>query len=335
MGEAACAMLPRGSGNGAASAFDPASAAWAQGGRGGNFALGYVGDTSSSELHSQALECTRRQVEKCYGTCLGVALFHSVGGGSGSGLGVRIAEEFRDIYPDLPLLSCSVLPITSGENPVQSFNALLSLAALQELADGVVLYENDRLMATADVAALRKSAAPGSLGGGTSLVGEGASLAAMNDIIVGDLAPQLCPASITQPLDLGALVATACPMPTHRFLQSFSGESKEQHGPPSSVQPAMEALARATPRMPRAMDGCGAMLAGQAVVRGSHVSQVKKFRTDLLDRLGGAASWQPFALETHCAATPLRSAPTSSRISVLVNWKRVAHVLKPLIARAH
>lgn len=135
-------------------AFDASSAAWSQSGRGGNFALGYSGEggtvlsTGSPELLTQALEAVRRQLEACHGTHLGTVLTHSLGGGTGSGLGSRLAEEIRDLCPSSPLLTVSVLPISSGENPAQCFNSLLALATLQDVVDGVVLYENDRLVST-------------------------------------------------------------------------------------------------------------------------------------------------------------------------------------------
>ena len=42
-----------------------------------------------------------------------------------------------------------VLPISSGENPMQCYNVLLSLSWLADLSDAVFLYENDALITEA------------------------------------------------------------------------------------------------------------------------------------------------------------------------------------------
>mmetsp|Transcript_88755 Transcript_88755/g.286814 ORF Transcript_88755/g.286814 Transcript_88755/m.286814 type:complete len:401 (-) Transcript_88755:396-1598(-) len=197
-------------------AFDPSAAAWSQSGRGGNFALGYAGDGGAGvaaggrpELVGQALECMRRQSEACHGAHIGTVLTHSLGGGTGSGLGSRLAVELRDEYPRVPLFTLSVLPITAGENPVQCFNALLALATLQEVADGVLLYENDRLMALASDGKGRggPSRAPPASGGARAAEAlgsdAGASLMAMNEVITSDLSALLCPPLTGTPLDIG------------------------------------------------------------------------------------------------------------------------------------
>jgi hypothetical protein len=47
---------------------------------------------------------------------------HSLGGGTGSGLGSRILEEMSDDYSDGYLFNTVVFPSTSGENPLQVFS---------------------------------------------------------------------------------------------------------------------------------------------------------------------------------------------------------------------
>ncbi|OLP94744.1 Tubulin delta chain [Symbiodinium microadriaticum] len=218
--------------------FDPASAVTTQSGRGGNFALGYAGDSlgrasslaldgDSEPLWAKAMERFRQQVEGCHGRHLGTYLAHSLGGGTGSGLGTRLAEEVRDAYPKASLLTTSILPISSGENPMQSYNAILALSCMQEVSDGIVLYENDMLLASADDSK-------------TADYSSGTSLASMNSVLVRDLVPHLCPDS--QPADLGEVLSAAVPLPSHKIVQAFSGEVLSSLGPPSSPKPVIDAL---------------------------------------------------------------------------------------------
>lgn len=341
-------------------AFDPASAAWSQTGRGGNFALGYAGNGGpmpvfaapgrQPELVGQALECVRRQVEGCHGTHTGTVLTHSLGGGTGSGLGSRLAEEVRDEMPKVPLLSVSILPLSMGENPAQCFNALLALATLQEVTDGILLYENDRLLQTMALNPPRRSATNPQ--GAMSAIQQeapgsdlGASLMAMNSLITCDLAPLLCPPSASHPFDVGDLLAASCPMPTHRFLQAVRGEAAGVNGLLPELKPALEALSRASGRSasaPRSSaqrpghsaGGAGCVLAAHTVVRGAQVTDSLKVRTEVLDRLGGATAWQAGGVDLRWSATPLRSAPSSVRVSALVNWLRVAPVLRGVTGQA-
>ncbi|CAE8581594.1 unnamed protein product [Polarella glacialis] len=328
-------------------AFDPASTATAQSGRGGNFALGYnggfgdlgagVGSSDQRQLGARAMECTRRQIEGCHGSHLGTILAHSLGGGTGSGLGSRLVEELRDAYPRSPLLVASVLPISTGENPMQCYNALLALSALQELADGVLLYENDWLLSCAEgrsgaAAQSGSSSSSATVDSGDGYWNRGASLSSMNAIVARDLVPVLCPAASVQPFEPGELLSSVFPMATHKFAQAFSGEVLGQHGPPE-MKPVLDSLTKAAPRCLR---NSANVLSAHAVLRGvpQQVGSGAAFQADLLERLGGPVLWQPFAADIRCSPTPLRSAPSAARLSVVVNWKRTSQVLRAVHERA-
>lgn len=49
------------------------------------------------------------------------------------GLGSRLCETIRELYPMNYILSCVVAPHVSGESPLQHYNSLLCLASLQKL----------------------------------------------------------------------------------------------------------------------------------------------------------------------------------------------------------
>ena len=58
---------------------------------------------------NSALEATRKEAEAC--ECMqGFQLTHSLGGGTGSGLGTLIISKIREEYPDRIMSSFSVLP---------------------------------------------------------------------------------------------------------------------------------------------------------------------------------------------------------------------------------
>ena len=66
----------------------------------------------------------------------GTLLFHSLAGGTGSGLGSRLIEAYRDYFGySSQLVSVSVWPSMAGETPLQQYNTCLSLATLQQNAD--------------------------------------------------------------------------------------------------------------------------------------------------------------------------------------------------------
>lgn len=320
--------------------FDSSDVAFSQSGRGGNFAMGYLGSCAdhrsglqtSLHLLDQGLESTRRQVERCFGAYRGAVVMHSLGGGTGSGLGTRLVEELRDVYPRSPLFSVCALPLVAGENPAQCFNATFSLSALQELVDGIVVYENDHLLTNADAARplLDADGSKPTFRGARAHCAPG-SLSAMNSIITRDLVPFLCPPPSSVPFDISELVASVCPMPTHRFVQAFSGEVRAPHGSLAQELPLFNALAGSMPRVWRS-SAKGGTIAAQVVLRGFEPPNGSRFRQDLVEKLG-CVSWQPF-FEMRSSACSLTSAPGVCRASLVVNWKHVAQILTSLISRS-
>ncbi|VDP72481.1 unnamed protein product [Echinostoma caproni] len=114
-------------------------------GCGSNWAYGYSTTSSNSPLYLEGLDCIRREAEKL-GHCLGLCLIHSLAGGTGSGLGLRLVEE-ADSELSLRLRLCfTVVPHRYGDSPLQAYNSLLCLARLTQLSDSIVLLYNDWLL---------------------------------------------------------------------------------------------------------------------------------------------------------------------------------------------
>ncbi len=60
----------------------------------------------------------------------GVVFMQSLAGGTGSGLGSYLTEQFKDEFPNINTLNIAVLPHLSGEVILQSYNCVLSIASL-------------------------------------------------------------------------------------------------------------------------------------------------------------------------------------------------------------
>lgn len=66
-------------------------------------------------------------------------LLHSIGGGTGSGVGSFLLERLNDRFPKRLIQTYSIFPDTQNSDIiVQPYNSLLSLRRLTEFADSVV-----------------------------------------------------------------------------------------------------------------------------------------------------------------------------------------------------
>lgn len=65
--------------------------------------------TEGAELVEQILDVLRQQVENC-DSFQGFQIIHSLGGGTGSGLGTLLASKVREEVPDGMIATFSVLP---------------------------------------------------------------------------------------------------------------------------------------------------------------------------------------------------------------------------------
>ncbi len=99
-----------------------------------------------------------------------VLFLHSLGGGTGSGLGSRLLEAMRDEWPTAALCDAVVAPFSGGDTPTQHYNTVLALAAAQRAADAVLFFANDDVLARAGGA--RRAAASLAAGAAPSSVAE-------------------------------------------------------------------------------------------------------------------------------------------------------------------
>jgi len=121
----------------------PDNFVFGQSGAGNNWAKGHY--TEGAELIEQVLEVVRKESEGC--DCLqGFQLTHSLGGGTGSGMGTLLVSKIREEYPDRMLCTFSVMPSPKvSDTVVEPYNATLSVHQLLENADEVFCIDNEAL----------------------------------------------------------------------------------------------------------------------------------------------------------------------------------------------
>ena len=98
-----------------------------------------------AELVDTVLDCIRREAESC--DCLqGFQLTHSLGGGTGSGMGTLLISRIREEYPDRIMNSYSIVPSPKvSDTVVEPYNATLSVHQLVENTDETFSIDNEAL----------------------------------------------------------------------------------------------------------------------------------------------------------------------------------------------
>jgi len=87
----------------------------------------YCSYTEGAELVDQVLDVVRREAEAC--DCLqGFQITHSLGGGTGAGMGTLLLNKIREDYPDRMMATFSVVPSPKvSDTVVEPYNATLSI----------------------------------------------------------------------------------------------------------------------------------------------------------------------------------------------------------------
>lgn len=123
--------------------FRPDNFVFGQSGAGNNWAKGHY--TEGAELVDAVLDVTRKEAEAC--DCLqGFQICHSLGGGTGSGMGTLLMTKIREEYPDRMVCTFSVVPSPKvSDTVVEPYNATLSVNKLVEYTDEVFCIDNEAL----------------------------------------------------------------------------------------------------------------------------------------------------------------------------------------------
>ena len=204
-------------------------------GAGNNWAHGH---TVYGPAHrSRFLEAVRRQAESCDSIqCF--SLVHSLGGGTGSGLGTYLLGTLRDEYPRQLRFATSVFPSAEDDVITSPYNAMLATHQLSMHADAIFPVDNAALAELTDRAQARQVNAGEGAKGATiadnatgQLVGAGAASGAgraskakafdaMNNIVAHMLANLTASVRFDGALnvDLSDLTSSLVPFPRMQFL---------------------------------------------------------------------------------------------------------------------
>merc|ERR1711953_562556 len=123
--------------------FDPATMKFGSNGAGNNWAKGHY--TEGAEIVEEVIDIIRKEVEKA-DCAQGFQLFHSLGGGTGSGMGTLLLLKIRDAYPDKITCTYSVFPSPKvSDTVVEPYNAVLSSHQLLENSDATFIVDNEAM----------------------------------------------------------------------------------------------------------------------------------------------------------------------------------------------
>ncbi|KAH9492750.1 hypothetical protein Btru_026240 [Bulinus truncatus] len=192
-------------------------------GRGTNFALGYMNYFSNDNILDDAVEAVRKEVERC-DLYSGTVVYHSLSGGTGSGLGAHIIELLKENFPCNQIISCAVTACASGESPLQNYNALLSLHWLQTYTDAIIILPNDYYIKHLDQILQSEEAYSGSQ----------ISFKDLNSVMANNLSGIFLPTdtlSTVRGFSLGQepweITRTLTPMPSTKFINLSQHTSKK------------------------------------------------------------------------------------------------------------
>lgn len=123
--------------------FRPDNFVFGQSGAGNNWAKGHY--TEGAELVDSVLDVVRREAEGC--DCLqGFQITHSLGGGTGAGMGTLLISKIREEFPDRMMATFSVVPSPKvSDTVVEPYNATLSVHQLVENSDETFCIDNEAL----------------------------------------------------------------------------------------------------------------------------------------------------------------------------------------------
>merc|ERR1712182_125075 len=101
--------------------------------------------TEGAELIDSVLDVVRKEAEGC--DCLqGFQMTHSLGGGTGAGMGTLLISKIREEYPDRVMATYSIVPSPKvSDTGVEPYNCTLSVHQLVENSDFPFALDNEAL----------------------------------------------------------------------------------------------------------------------------------------------------------------------------------------------
>jgi hypothetical protein len=141
-------------------------------GAGNNWAQGYC--EYGARYHDALLDRVRRALEACESP-QSLFFMHSLGGGTGSGLGTYLLEQCADAFPELYRFTTALFPSDDDDVITSPYNFGLAVTRLAEAADCILPIENQAL---ADICGTIAAKAAPSAHSGAARFGGGAGAVA-------------------------------------------------------------------------------------------------------------------------------------------------------------
>ena len=176
-------------------------------GSGNNWAVGHY--MYGDKYRQKIADILRQESEKC--DCLqSFFVFHSMGGGTGSGLGSRILSLLSEEYKHVYKFSVPVFPSTEDDVITSPYNSVLAIRLLTEISDCVLPFDNQALI---DITKLTDNKSP---------VKKGNPFDRMNDIVANVLLNLTSSARFegTLNVDLNEIAMNMVPFPRMHYLLS-------------------------------------------------------------------------------------------------------------------
>lgn len=95
--------------------------------------------------YKETIENQVRQATEICDSLQGFFFLHSLGGGTGSGLGTYILQDLADLYPEVFKFSACVFPSNDDDVITSPYNSMLALNVLIDSADCVLPIDNQAL----------------------------------------------------------------------------------------------------------------------------------------------------------------------------------------------
>ncbi|KAA8901642.1 hypothetical protein DIURU_003170 [Diutina rugosa] len=126
-----------------ANLFRPDNFIFGQSSAGNVWAKGHY--TEGAELVDSVLDIVRREAEGC-DSLQGFQITHSLGGGTGSGMGTLLISKIREEFPDRMMATFSVVPSPKvSDTVIEPYNATLSVHQLVDNSDETFCIDNEAL----------------------------------------------------------------------------------------------------------------------------------------------------------------------------------------------
>eukprot|EP00055_Hartaetosiga_balthica_P004875 m.13459 g.13459 ORF g.13459 m.13459 type:complete len:472 (+) comp4158_c0_seq1:88-1503(+) len=247
-------------------------------GSGNNWAVGYY--TYGQSHRESILETVRVAAEQC--DCLQSFLFlHSMGGGTGSGLGTCVLEMLHDEYPSVFRFVTAVYPSKDDDVITSPYNSVLAMRQLQLYADCVIPVENQALN---DIVEMVDTQTKGKLKKHSDITGgsKEKSWRRMNNIVANTLLNMTSSSRFEGSLnvDVNEITTNLVPFPQMQFLTTSISplyDIADVHVPPRQLNQMFTDCFEANYQLVRCTPRKGLYTACALMVRGNvEVSDIRR-----------------------------------------------------------